>query len=61
MAAARWIVSDELWGLVEPLLPTRKRRFRNPGWRTILVAVFFPCGFPSQPRGLQHCNQRLLS
>jgi transposase len=31
MASAPWIVSDELWGLVEPLLPTRERRFRYPG------------------------------
>jgi len=26
-----WEVSDELWGLVEPLLPVRERRFRYPG------------------------------
>jgi len=31
MAVAPWIVSDELWGLVEPLLPVRERRFRYPG------------------------------
>ena len=31
MATAPWIVSDELWELVEPLLPTRARRFRYPG------------------------------
>ena len=31
MAAAPWIVSDELWELVEPLLPKRERRFRSPG------------------------------
>jgi transposase len=31
MAAAPWIVPDELWELVEPLLPTRERRFRYPG------------------------------
>jgi transposase len=31
MAAAPWIVSDELWELVEPLLPRKKRRFRHPG------------------------------
>jgi transposase len=30
-AAAPWIVSDELWDLVEPLLPKRERRFRYPG------------------------------
>jgi transposase len=31
MAAAPWVVSDELWGLVEPLVPRRERRFRYPG------------------------------
>src|SRR5882724_4157120 len=31
MAVAPWIVSDELWGLVEPLLPVKERRFRFPG------------------------------
>ena len=31
MAVAPWIGSDELWGLVEPLLPKRERRFRYPG------------------------------
>src|SRR5213080_3330144 len=31
MAAAPWIVSDELWELVESLLPVRERRFRYPG------------------------------
>jgi transposase len=31
MAVAPWIVSDELWELVEPLLPKRERRFRYPG------------------------------
>jgi transposase len=31
MATAPWIVSDELWELVAPLLPKRERRFRYPG------------------------------
>jgi transposase len=31
MAAAPWVVSDELWGLFEPLLPRTVRRFRYPG------------------------------
>jgi hypothetical protein len=30
MATAPWIVSDELWELVEPLLPVKERRFRYP-------------------------------
>ena len=35
MAVAPWIVSDELWELVEPLLPVRERRFRYPGRRRL--------------------------
>ncbi len=35
MAVAPWIVSDELWELVEPLLPRRERRFRYPGRRRL--------------------------
>jgi len=31
MAKDPWVVSDELWELVEPLLPNRERRFRYPG------------------------------
>src|SRR5512139_2495702 len=31
MATAPWVVSDELWELVEPLLPKKERRFRYPG------------------------------
>jgi transposase len=30
-----WIVSDELWARVEPLLPVRPRRFRSPGRRRL--------------------------
>jgi len=35
MATAPWIVSDELWELIEPLLPVRERRFRYPGRRRL--------------------------
>jgi transposase len=35
VAVAPWIVSDELWGLVEPLLPNVERRFRYPGRRRL--------------------------
>lgn len=35
VSAAPWIVSDELWELVEPLLPRRERRFRYPGRRPV--------------------------
>ncbi len=32
---ARQLVTDELWELIEPLLPVRPRRFRYPGrWPT---------------------------
>ena len=31
VAVAPWIVSDELWGLVERVLPVKERRFRYPG------------------------------
>ena len=31
VAIAPWIVSDELWQRVEPLLPRVERRFRYPG------------------------------
>jgi transposase len=30
-AVSPWIVSDELWEPVEPLLPVKERRFRYPG------------------------------
>ena len=30
-----WLVSDELWELVEPLLPQRQRRSRYPGRRRL--------------------------
>jgi transposase len=35
MAVAPWVVSDELWELVEPLLPVKERRFRYPGRRRL--------------------------
>src|SRR6266508_1365386 len=31
MAVAPWVVSDELWKRIEPLLPKVERRFRYPG------------------------------
>lgn len=30
-----WIVSDELWDRLEPLLPRRERRFRYPGRKAL--------------------------
>ena len=36
MATSRpWDVPDGLWGLIEPLLPTRTRRFRYPGGKRL--------------------------
>ena len=35
MAVAPWIVSDELWERIEPLLPKVERRFRFPGRRRL--------------------------
>ncbi|MBB4943274.1 transposase [Streptosporangium album] len=35
MSASPWIVSDELWEQIEPLLPRRERRFRYPGRRLL--------------------------
>ena len=48
LAAAPWIVSDELWELLELLLPRKERRFRYPGhkrlpdrqpWQGILLVL----------------------
>jgi transposase len=43
---ARPLVSDELWELIEPLLPKVKRRYRYPGRkriddRRVLAGVLF--------------------
>jgi transposase len=35
MAVAPWIVSDEFWERIEPLLPRVERRFRFPGRRRL--------------------------
>jgi transposase len=35
VAAAPWIVSDELWARIEPLLPRVERRFRYPGRKRV--------------------------
>jgi transposase len=35
MAMAPWIVSDELWALIAPLLPAHPRRLRYPGRRRL--------------------------
>jgi transposase len=41
-----WIVPDELWERIEPLLPVRPRRFRSPGRsrlpdRQVLCGILF--------------------
>jgi transposase len=43
---ARQILDDELWHIIEPLLPKRKRRFRYPGRkslddRAVLTGILF--------------------
>src|SRR5262245_15733 len=43
---ARLLVSDELWGLIEPLIPKVPRRFRHPGRkriddRKVLTGILF--------------------
>lgn len=35
MATPPWIVCDEFWALLEPLLPAHPRRFRYPGRRRL--------------------------
>jgi transposase len=35
MAVAPWVVSDELWERIEPLLPKVERGFRYPGRRRL--------------------------
>lgn len=35
VGASPWVVSDELWELIEPLLPRRERRLRYPGRRLV--------------------------
>ena len=61
MAAAPWIVPDELWELVEPLLPERERRFRYPGRKRlpdrqclsgILFVLHTGIAWQDLPRGL---------
>jgi len=32
---AKPILDDELWKLIEPIIPKRKRRFRHPGRKSI--------------------------
>jgi transposase len=32
---AKPLLSDDLWAVIEPLLPVRKRRFRFPGRRPL--------------------------
>ncbi len=35
MAVAPWILSNELWERIEPLLPVKERRFRYPGHKRL--------------------------
>jgi transposase len=54
---ARTLVSDELWELVEPLIPKVERRYRFPGRkriddRRVLSGILFvlQTGIPSENR-----------
>jgi transposase len=35
MGEGPWVVSDQLWARIEPLLPRRERRFRYPGRKRV--------------------------
>ena len=40
MARAKpWEISDELWAMIEPLLPRGERRFRYPGRKRIAITA----------------------
>ncbi|WP_435878015.1 hypothetical protein [Streptosporangium canum] len=39
-----WIVADELWERIEPLLPKAERRYRNPGRKRLDDRNAGPCG-----------------
>lgn len=39
MGALPWIVSDDLWERIEPLLPSKERRFRYPGRKPLPARV----------------------
>ncbi|QYA98884.1 IS5 family transposase [Streptomyces anulatus] len=46
METSPWVVSDDLWERIEPLLPCRERRFRHPGRqplpdRQVLCGILF--------------------
>lgn len=60
MGAFPWIVSDELWERIEPLLPRKERRFRYPGRKPLpdrqvlcgmRAAHGHPVGVPAQGTG----------
>src|SRR5690606_20974127 len=59
---AKPLIDDELWALIEPLIPVKKRRFRHPGRkplppRQVLPGIVFvrttgiPCEYLRQERG----------
>ncbi len=52
---AKPLISDELWEIIEPLLPVKKRRFRHPGRKPIdnrkaISAIPAVRGKPGRPR-----------
>lgn len=55
---AQALVTDELWGLIQPLIPQKQRRFRFPGRkriddRAVLTGIIFvlKTGIPSSATG----------
>jgi hypothetical protein len=50
MTVAPWIVSDELWELVEPLLPVKVRRFPKPSSAGRCVHEIPVCRYPGRKR-----------
>src|SRR6266540_3799169 len=63
MAVAPWVVSDELWERIEPLLPRVERRFRYPGRKRLpdrqALQGICPCCTRGSPGGI--CRSSLAS
>ena len=69
---AKPLVSDELWGLIESLIPVKPRRFLHPGRkplpdRQVLTGILFvlktgiPWGAPAAGAGLRLGDDVLAS
>jgi transposase len=67
---AKPLLDDELWSLIEPLLPVRKRRWKFPGRkavddRTVLTGILFVLksgvAWEDFPREMGCCGMTLLN